>query len=90
MYNNNQFMNVQNNAMQNLRQILTLGNDPNSLQQMVLQNNPQLRIIANQMQQSNLTPTQYIMQMAKQNNIPLTEQMVENLMQSLKGIIPQR
>ncbi len=90
MYNNNQFMNVQNNAMQNLRQILTLGNDPNALQQMVLQNNPQLRIIANQMQQSNLTPTQYIMQMAKQNNIPLTEQMVENLMQSLKGIIPQR
>jgi hypothetical protein len=83
-------MNIQNNAMQNLRQIMTLGNDPNALQQMVLQNNPQLRIIANQMQQSNLTPTQYIMQMAKQNNIPLTEQMVENLMQSLKGIIPQR
>ena len=90
MYNNNQFMNVQNNAIQNLRQIMMLGNDPNALQQMVLQNNPQLRIIANQMQQSNLTPTQYIMQMAKQNNIPLTEQMVENLMQSLKGIIPQR
>lgn len=90
MYNNSQFINIQNNAMQNLKQIMMLGNDPNALQQMVLQNNPQLRIIANQMQQSNLTPTQYIMQMAKQNNIPLTEQMVENLMQSLKGIIPQR
>lgn len=86
--NNNQFYNVQNNAINQFRQILTMGNDPNALQQMILQSNPQLRIIANQMQQSNMNPKQYIVQMAKQYNIPVTEQMVENLMQSLKGFIP--
>lgn len=86
--NNNQFYNVQNNAINQFRQILTMGNDPNTLQQMILQSNPQLRIIANQMKQSNMNPKQYIVQMAKQYNIPVTEQMVENLMQSLKGFIP--
>lgn len=86
--NNNQFYNVQNNAINQFRQILTMGNDPNALQQMILQSNPQLQIIANQMKQSNMNPKQYIVQMAKQYNMPVTEQMVENLMQSLKGFIP--
>ena len=88
MNNNNQFINVQNNAINQFRQILTMGNDPNALQQMILQNNPQLRIIANQMQQSKMNPKQYIVQIARQYNIPVTEQMVDNLMQSLKGFIP--
>lgn len=86
--NNNQFINAQNNAINQFRQILTMGNDPNALQQMILQSNPQLQIIANQMKQSNMNPKQYIVQMAKQYNMPVTEQMVENLMQSLKGFIP--
>ena len=88
MNNNNQFINVQNNAINQFRQVLTMGNDPNALQQMILQNNPQLRIIANQMQQSKMNPKQYIVQMAKQYIIPVTEQMVDNLKQSLKGFIP--
>jgi hypothetical protein len=87
---NQQFNNVQNNAINQFRQILTMGNDPNLLQRMILQNNPQLQIIANQMQQSKLTPTQFIMQMAKQNNIPINEQMVNQLMNNLQGFIPRR
>lgn len=86
--NNNQFINAQNQAINQFRQILTMGNDPNVLQQMILQNNPQLRIIANQMQQSKMNPKQFIVQMAKQYNIPVTEQMVDTLMQSLQGFIP--
>lgn len=86
--NNNQFINAQNQAINQFRQILTMGNDPNALQQMILQNNPQLRIIANQMQQSKMNPKQFIVQMAKQYNIPVTEQMVDTLMQSLQGFIP--
>lgn len=89
MMNNNHYINAQTNAINQFRQILTMGNDPNALQQIILQSNPQLQIIANQMQQSKMTPTQYIMQMAKQYNIPLTEQMVNNLMQSLKWFIPR-
>jgi hypothetical protein len=87
---NQPFSNVQNNAINQFRQILTMGNDPNLLQRMILQNNPQLQIIANQMQQSKLTPTQFIMQMAKQNNIPINEQMVNQLMNNLQGFIPRR
>lgn len=87
---NQQFSNVQNNAINQFRQILTMGNDPNLLQRIILQNNPQLQIIANQMQQSKLTPTQFIMQMAKQNNIPINEQMVNQLMNNLQGFIPRR
>jgi hypothetical protein len=87
---NQQFNNVQNNAINQFRQILTMGNDPNLLQRIILQNNPQLQIIANQMQQSKLTPTQFIMQMAKQNNIPINEQMVNQLMNNLQGFIPRR
>lgn len=35
--NNNQFINAQNQAINQFRQILTMGNDPNALQQMILQ-----------------------------------------------------
>lgn len=87
---NQPFSNIQNNAINQFRQILTMGNDPNLLQKMILQNNPQLQIIANQMQQSKLTPTQFIMQMAKQNNIPINEQMVNQLMNNLQGFIPRK
>lgn len=91
MYNNNfpQFNNIQNNAVNQFRQILTMGSDPNALINMILQSNPQLQIIANQMQQSKMTPTQYILQMARQNNMPINEQMINQLMNSLMGFIPR-
>ena len=91
MYNNNfpQFNNIQNNAVNQFRQILTMGSDPNVLINMILQSNPQLQIIANQMQQSKMTPTQYILQMARQNNMPINEQMINQLMNSLMGFIPR-
>jgi DNA polymerase III delta subunit len=91
MYNNNfpQFNNIQNNAVNQFRQILTMGSDPNALINMILQSNPQLQIIANQMQQSKMTPTQYILQMARQNNVPINEQMINQLMNSLMGFIPR-
>ena len=93
MNNNNmmpQFYNAQNNAINQFRQLLTMGSDPNALIKMILQSNPQLQIIANQMQQSKMTPTQYIMQMARQNNVPINEQMINQMMNSLMGFIPRQ
>ena len=90
MMNNPQFYNVQNNAINQFRQLLTMGSDPNALIKMILQSNPQLQIIANQMQQSKMTPTQYIMQMAKQYNVPINEQMINQMMNSLMGFIPKQ
>jgi DNA polymerase III delta subunit len=92
MYNDKvpQFDNIQNNAVSQFRQILTMGSDPNALINMILQSNPQLQIIANQMQQSKMTPTQYILQMARQNNVPINEQMINQMMNSLMGFVPRQ
>ena len=60
-----------------------MGSDPNALIKMILQSNPQLQIIANQMQQSKMTPTQYILQMARQNNVPINEQMIKAMMMQM-------
>ena len=67
-----------------------MGSDPNALIKMILQSNPQLQIIANQMQQSKMTPTQYILQMARQNNVPINEQMINQMMNSLMGFVPRQ
>lgn len=88
--NNPQFANIQNNALNSFRRLMTMGRNPMELQQMILQQNPQLRIIATQMQQSGLTPSQYILQVAKQNNLPINEYMVNGLMNSLMGLIPRQ
>ena len=47
------------------------GMNPNQIMQNVIQSNPQAQVILNQMQQSGMTPRQYVMQLAKQNNINL-------------------
>lgn len=52
-------------------QMLMSGMNPNQIMQNVLQSNPQAQVILNQMQQSGMTPRQYVMQLAKQNNINL-------------------
>ncbi len=55
----------------NIMQMLMSGMNPNQIMQNVLQSNPQAQVILNQMQQSGMTPRQYVMQLAKQNNINL-------------------
>ena len=55
----------------NIFQMLMSGQNPQMLMQNILRQNPQAQVILNQMQQSNMTPQQYVMQLAKQNNINL-------------------
>lgn len=55
----------------NIMQMLMSGMNPNQIMQNVIQSNPQAQVILNQMQQSGMTPRQYVMQLAKQNNINL-------------------
>lgn len=62
---NNNFMANGNNIMQ----MLMSGANPNQIMQNIIRQNPQAQVILNQMQQSNMTPQQYVMQLAKQNNI---------------------
>ena len=53
----------------NIMQMLMSGMNPNAIMQNVLQSNPQAQIILNQMKQSGMNPQQYVMQLAKQNNV---------------------
>jgi ABC-type proline/glycine betaine transport system substrate-binding protein len=60
---------MQQNPMNMLMQMLSMGNNPQQIIQNLAAQNPQVQAVFNQMQQSGMTPQQYAMQYAKQNNI---------------------
>ena len=62
-----------NNPMERMLQMLSMGNTPNQVVQMLAQQNPNVRAILNQMQQSGMTPQQFAMQYARQNNIDINQ-----------------
>lgn len=76
-----------NNLMNTFRQVLTLGNNPQIIMQKMIQQNPQLQILQNQMINSGMTPQQFIMQCAKQNNMNIDFNAINNLMQNMRGLI---
>lgn len=55
----------------NIFQMLMSGMNPQMIMNNILRSNPQAKAILNQMQQSGMTPQQYVQQLAKQNNINL-------------------
>lgn len=59
--------------MQQMLQMLSMGNNPNQVVQMLAQQNPNVQAILNQMQQSGMTPQQFAMQYARQNNIDINQ-----------------
>lgn len=62
-----------NNPMQQMLQMLSMSNNPNQVVQMLAQRNPNVQAILNQMQQSGMTPQQFAMQYARQNNIDINQ-----------------
>lgn len=76
---------IQNNPINIFQQFLAMGTNPQQIAQMIFQQNPQLRIIANQMQQSGLSPMEFVMQYARQQNID--PNMIQNMYQQMKGMI---
>lgn len=78
---------MQQNPMMILQQFLRMGNNPNQLIQMMLQSNPNLAPIANQMFQSGMSPEQFVMQLARQNN--MDPNAARNMMQNMRGILPR-
>lgn len=74
------------------QQLLAMGNNPQQILQVLVQRNPQMQSILNQMQylqQSGLTMEQYIMQLAMQRNIPITQDFLNQTTNQLKGMIPK-
>ena len=62
-----------NNPMQQMLQMLSMSNNPNQVVQMLAQQNPNVQAILNQMQQSGMTPQQFAIQYARQNNIDINQ-----------------
>lgn len=60
---------MQNPMMNFFAQMLNMGSNPQQIFQNLINNNPQMQIVYNQMQQSGLSPREYALQYAKQNNI---------------------
>lgn len=69
-----------NAITQMLNQFLGMGNTPQQIFQNLINTNPQMQIVFNQMQQSGLSPREYALQYAKQNNININP-MVQMLQQ---------
>ena len=74
-----------NNAINLFQQMLSMGNNPQQIAQMIFQQNPQLQVIANQMQQSGMSPMDFVMQYAKQQNID--PRVIQNMYQQMRGMI---
>lgn len=55
--------------LNNLMQLIAGGMNPQQIIQNITQQNPQVQVLLNQARQSGMTPQQYAMQFAKQNNI---------------------
>lgn len=72
-----------NNPMERMLQMLSMSNNPNQVVQMLAQQNPNVQAILNQMQQSGMTPQQFAMQYARQNNIDINQ--VANAFRKMGG-----
>lgn len=78
-----------NSAQQCFQHMLSLGNSPQQILQAIIQQNPQMQIVINQIQQSGMTPEQFIMQIARQRGINLSPQSLQQTMNQLRGMVPR-
>lgn len=79
---------MNNNPLGMFQQFLSMGPNPQVIQQALFQQNPQMQVIYNQMIQSGLSPVQFVMQYAKQNNI--NPGIIDSMYNQMRGMIPQQ
>lgn len=88
----NRLVNGQNtnnsNPLNIFQQMLSMGANPQQVEKLIFAQNPQLEILANQMRQSGLTPIDFVVQYAKQNNIPIEQNAMFNTYQQMLSMIP--
>lgn len=76
-----------NNIMNDL---MSLGNNPQQIEQILFSQYPNLRILSNQMKQSGLSPIQFVMQYAQQRNIPIQENQLMSMYQQMMQMTQKR
>jgi hypothetical protein len=80
-------MNNNNNPMMLFQQMLSMGNNPQQIEQMILQQNPQLQVISNQMKQSGMSPLDFVMQYARQNHV--NPNLINQMVNQMRGMLPK-
>lgn len=83
-------MNNNNNPLGMFQQFLSMGPNPQVVEQMIFQQNPQMQVLANQMRQSGLSPVQFVMQYARQNNINVQPNMLSDMYNQMKNMVSQQ
>lgn len=78
-----------NNAVDLFKNMLSMGTDPKQVEKMILAQNPQLQALSNQIKESGLTPIEFAMKVAKQNNIPIQENALLNMCQTMRSMTPK-
>lgn len=76
-----------NNPMILFQQMLSMGNNPQQIEQMILKQNPQLQVISNQMKQSGMSPLDFVMQYARQNNV--NPNLINQMANQMRGMLPK-
>lgn len=76
-----------NNIMNDL---MSLGSNPQQIEQILFSQYPNLRILSNQMKQSGLSPIQFVMQYAQQRNIPIQENQLMSMYQQMMRMTQKR
>lgn len=78
-----------NSAIDMFKNMLTMGTDPKQVEKMIFAQNPQLQALSNQIKESGLTPIEFAMKVAKQNNIPIQENALLNMCQQMQSMTPR-
>lgn len=79
-----------NNAINIFKNMIAMGNDPKQVEKMILAQNPQLMALSNQIKESGLSPIDFAMKYAKQNNIPIQENALLNMCQQMRSMTPKQ
>ena len=82
-------MNQQRNPKQIFQEMLSIGPNPQQVEQIIFMRNPQLRVLSNQIRQSGMDPIQFALQYARQNNIPIQQGSLMSMYQEMMNMIPR-
>ena len=76
------------NSTNIFKSMISMGGNPQQIEQILFAQNPQLQILSNQIKNSGLSPIQFAMQYARQNNIPINEQTLVQQYNMIIGMLP--
>lgn len=72
-----------NNPLDLFKNFLSMGKNPMEIREMIFNQNPNLRAIYTQMEQSGMTPVDFVMQLARQSNMPIQQNAVNQYYQQM-------